>query len=58
MAAIITPCAGKAVGKDAALQILLKRLAHKGPAAVTVALAVKLACAGQIQPALEVLGYR
>jgi len=50
--------AGKAVGEDAALQILLERFAHEGLGAVVVALAIELACAGEFIPGLVVLGYR
>ena len=46
--AIITTSAGKAMGKDAALQIFGKRLAHKGLGCVVVALAVELTRAGQL----------
>ena len=56
MPAVITPGAGKAVGKNAAFEILAKRLAHKGARCVVVALAVELACAGEIKPSLKVLG--
>jgi len=45
------------MGKDAAFQILGKRFAYVGLGAVVVALAVELACAGQLQPGLVVLGY-
>jgi hypothetical protein len=45
------------VGKDAAFQIFAKGLADIGLGRVVVALAVKLACAGQLKPGLEVLGY-
>ena len=56
--AVITPRPGKAVGKNAALQILAKGLANKRFGRVVVALAVELACAGQRMPGLEVLGNR
>jgi hypothetical protein len=55
--AVITACAGKAVGEDAAFQVFGKRLAHIGLGGVVIALSVKLACAGQLKPALVVLGY-
>ena len=47
MPAVVTPCPGKAVRKDAAFQIFAKGLAHKGLWRVVVSLAVKLARAGQ-----------
>jgi hypothetical protein len=56
VSAVITASAGKAVGKDAAFQVLGKRFAHIGLGAVVVALAVELACAGQLKPGLVVLG--
>jgi hypothetical protein len=58
VSAVATESAGKAVGKDAAFQILLERFAHKGLGGVVVALAVELARAGQLKPGLVVLGYR
>lgn len=58
MPAVIAPDAGKPVGEDAALQILLERLAHKGPEAVVLALPVELARPGQFQPGFIVLGDR
>jgi hypothetical protein len=45
------------MGKDAALQILAKRLTNIGLGAVVVPLPVELACAGKFMPGLEVLGY-
>ena len=54
---VVTAGAREAVGKDAAFQVFVKGLAHKGPRCVVVALAVELACAGQRMPSLEVLGY-
>ena len=54
---VITPRPGKAVGKDAALQILAKGLSDVRPWRVVVTLAVELARAGQRMPSLEVLGY-
>ena len=56
MPAVVTPCPGKAVRKDAAFQIFAKGLAHKGLWRVVVSLAVKLARAGQFKPGLEMLG--
>jgi hypothetical protein len=56
--AVLTSGAGKAVGKDTALQIFAKRLADKGLWGVVVALAVELAGTGQIKPGLKMLGYR
>lgn len=47
--------ARKAMRKDAAFQIFAKRLAHKGARCVMVALAVELACAGQLKPCHEML---
>ncbi len=46
--AVTTAGTGKAVGEDAAFQILLERFAYIGLGAVVVALPVKLACAGQV----------
>ena len=57
MPAVITPGPGKTVRKDAALQILAKRLAHVGFWRVVVALAVELARAGEFMPSLEMFGY-
>jgi hypothetical protein len=45
------------MGKDAALQILAKRLTDIGLGGVVVALAVELACTGQLKPGLKMLGY-
>ena len=45
------------MGKDSALQILAKRLTDVGLGGVLVALADELACTGQLNPGLEVLGY-
>ena len=55
--AVVTPCPRKAVGKDAALQILAKRLLDIGGPGVVLALAVELTGACQLQPCLEVLGH-
>ncbi len=54
---IVTPRPGKAVGEDAALQILTKGLANIRLRGVMVALAVELACTGQLMPSLEVFCY-
>jgi uncharacterized NAD-dependent epimerase/dehydratase family protein len=56
--AVVAAGTGKAVGKDAAFQVLGKRLAHIGLGAAVVALAVELAGAGQIKPGLVMLGHR
>jgi hypothetical protein len=45
------------MGKDAALQILAKRLTDIGLGGVVISLAVELAATGQLTPGLEVLGY-
>ena len=42
MPAVVTPCPRKAVGKDAALQILAKRLLDIGGPGVVLALAVEM----------------
>ena len=55
---IVTPRPGKAVRKDAAFQIFAKGLADIRLGGAVVALAVELACAGQVKPGLEVFGYR
>ena len=55
--AVIAPGPGKAMGKDAAFQILAKRLTDIGLGGVVVALAVELAGTGQLKPGLKVLGY-
>ena len=55
---IVTPRRGKAVGEDAALQILAKGLADIGIWDVVVALPVELAGAGEFMPVLEVFGNR
>jgi hypothetical protein len=56
MSAVIAPCSGKAMGKDAAFQILAKGLADIGLGGVVVALAVELAVTGQLKPGLDVFG--
>jgi hypothetical protein len=58
VSAVIAPGAGKAVGEDAALQILAKGLADIRLWGVVVTLAIELACAGKFMPSLEVLGNR
>ena len=55
--AIVTPCAGKAMGKDAAFQIFAKGLADIGLWGVVVALAVELTGTGQLKPGFEMFGY-
>ena len=57
MTTIVTPGSGKAMGKDAAFQILAKRLADIGLGGVVVALAVELTGTGKRMPGLEVFGY-
>jgi hypothetical protein len=54
---IITPRPGKAVGKDAAFEVLAESLADIGLGGVVVALAVELTGTGQLKLDLEVLGY-
>ena len=56
VAAVTTACAGKAVRKDAAFQVLGKRFAYIDLWRVVVALPVELACAAQLKPGLVVLG--
>jgi hypothetical protein len=46
------------MGKDAAFQILAKRLTHIELGGVVVALAVELTGAGQLKPGLKVLDNR
>ena len=55
--AVITPGPGKAMRKDAAFEVFAKGLADIGLGGVVVALAIELACAGQLKPALKMLGY-
>jgi hypothetical protein len=45
------------VGKDAAFEVLAKRLADLGRGSVVVALAVELSCADKFMSGLEVFGY-
>jgi hypothetical protein len=47
---------GKAVGKDAALQILAKGFADVGLGSVVVTPAVELTGTGQLKPGFEVFG--
>ena len=58
MPAVAAAGAGKTVREDTALQIPLERFAHIGLGAVVVALAARLARAGQFKPSLVVLGHR
>ncbi len=58
MPAVVAAGACKAVGKDAALQVFAKSFLDIQCRGVVVALAVELAGAGQIEPGLEVFGYR
>ena len=58
MTTVITAGPRKAVGKDAAFEVFAKRLADVGAWCVVIALAVELACAGELKPGLEVPGYR
>jgi hypothetical protein len=58
VSAVIAASAGKAVGKDAALQVLLEGFAHIGLGAVVVALPLELPCAGLVKPGLVMLGHR
>ena len=55
---IVTPRSGKAVGKDAAFEVLAKGLADVGLGGAMVALAVELSRAGKFMPSLEVIGNR
>jgi len=48
VAAVIAADARKAVGKDAAFEVLAERLLHVGGRGVVVALAVELAGAGEV----------
>ena len=56
MSTIVRPRLGKAVGKDAAHQILAKRLAHIGLGGGVVALAVDLVGTGQLKLGSDVFG--
>jgi hypothetical protein len=58
VATIIATGAGKAVGKDAAFEAFAKRLAHIALWRVVVTLSVELPHTGEIEPSLEVFGYR
>lgn len=53
---IVTPRTVKAERGDAALQMLANSLADIGLGGVVVALTIKPACAGRLNPRLEVLG--
>ena len=55
--AVIAAYPRKAVGKNAAFEVFAKRFLHVGGRGVVVALPVKLARAGQLQPGLEVFGH-
>ena len=57
VSAVIAPGPDKAVGKDAALQILAKGLADIGLECMVIALAIELTCAGEFMPGLEMFGY-
>ena len=57
VSAVITLGPGKAVGKDAAFEVLAKYLADIRLGGVVVALAVDLAGTGQLKPALKMLGF-
>ena len=54
--AVAAAHARKAVGEDAALEVLAERLHHMGRRRVMAALPVELTHAGQFQPRLEVSG--
>jgi hypothetical protein len=54
MATIVTAGAGKTVGKYPTFEVFAKRLADVGLWCVVVALAVKLACTGQLKPSLKI----
>ena len=58
MSAVATAGAGKAMRKDAAFKVFAKRLADKRLWGVVVTLPIKLPRAGQLQPSLDVVGYR
>ena len=55
--AVITPDSGKAVGKDAAFEVLAESLADIRLGGVVVALPVELTGTGQLMPSLEVFCY-
>ena len=55
--AVLTAGAGKAVRKDAALQVFAKRLLNVPGRCVVIALAVELPGADQLKPGLEVFGH-
>lgn len=54
---IVTAGAGEAVGKDAAFQILAKRLTDIGRGGVEIAPAIKLAGTGRPKLGFKVLGF-
>jgi len=56
MAAVVATGAGKAVREDAALEVFVEGLCDVGGRGVVIALAVKLTCAGESAPSLEVIG--
>ena len=43
------------MGKDPAFEVFAKRLADVGTRPIVVALAVELACAGQLKPGFKIL---
>ena len=57
---VVTPRPGKAMREDAAFEVFAKCLADISPwrvmVTLTVELTVELACAGEIEPGLEMLG--
>jgi|GEM_PF-2377397 len=55
---VIATCPGKAVGKDAAFQILAKSLLDIRWRGVVVTLAVELSGTCELKPGLKVLGHR
>jgi len=58
VATVVAPDAGKAVGEDAAFEVFAESFLYVGGRRVVVALAIELACAGELKPGLEVLGHR
>ncbi len=58
MSAVAAAGAGKDVGKDAAFEVFLKRLAHIRLGPVVVTLPIELARAGQVKPGFVMLGHR
>jgi hypothetical protein len=57
MSAVVAAGVRKSVGKDAAFRVLLEGLAHEGPGAVVVALAVELTCVVRLKPGPVMLGH-